>query len=182
MNELINHLVEYKLFDSEGDVYIFLRKSHAHELTPKGRLWELTDGSLNLRFHDPGRMDKAEYEGGALVLDWVVNKNNFAIALMDNGKEEIGSVLGIVTLCFVSKFFSHSGLDIPKPDSSLNKCVREYLGTCLAEGREDLSVYEIVDINDIEKPRDKTVAEKAFHHRNFPPAKHSLVVKLRTRI
>ena len=176
---MIIHLVEDKLFDTEGDVSIFLRKSHAHELTPKGRLWELANGSLNLRFHHTPTMDKAEYEDGALVLDWVVKENSFAIALMDNGKEEIGSVLGTVTVYFMSTFFSHSGLDIPKPNSKVDKCVREYLRTCQAKG---LSGYEIVDISDIDTPRDKTVAEKAFHQRNFQSAKHSLVVKLRTRI
>ena len=102
---MIIHLVEDKLFDTEGDVRIFLRKSHVHQLTPKGRLWELANGSLNLRFHDSPTMDKVEYEDGALVLDWVVKENSFAIALMDNGKEEIGSVLGTVTVCFVSNFF-----------------------------------------------------------------------------
>ena len=74
--------------------------------------------------------------------------------------------------------FSHSGLDIPKPDRRVDKCVREYLRTCQVKG---LSDYEIVDISDIDTPRDKTVAEKAFHQRNFQTAKHSLVVKLRTR-
>lgn len=47
-------------------------------------------------------MDEVEYEDGALVLDWVVNGKDFAIALMDNGKEETGTVLGMITLCFVS--------------------------------------------------------------------------------
>ena len=97
MNQLLVHLVEDKLFKDEGDVSIFLRKGHAHQLTPKGRLWELADGRLNLRVSEPA-MDKVEHEDGALVLDWVVNERNFAIALMDNGKEERGSVLGTVTL------------------------------------------------------------------------------------
>ena len=179
MNELIVHLVEDNLFDTEGDVYVFLRKSHAHQLTPKGRLWELAKGSLNLRFHDAPTMDKAEYEDGALVLDWVVKENSFAIALMDNGKEEIGSVLGIVTVCLVSKHFSHSSLDIPKPDRRVDMSVREYLRTRLGQV---LSSYEIDRISDIEEPSDITVAEKAFHQRNFVAAKHSLVVKLRARI
>ena len=96
MNELIDHLVEDKLFENEGDVRIFLRKSHVHQLTPKGRLWELADGTFNLRFPGPA-MDQVEYEDGAVVLDWVVNDKNYAIALMDNGKEEMGSVLGTVT-------------------------------------------------------------------------------------
>ena len=104
-NELIIHLVERGVFEAEGDVRIFLRKSHAHQLTPKGRLWELADGSLNLRFHDAATMDKVEFEDGAPVLDWVVNETNFAIALMDNGKEEMGSVLSKLTLCFVSILF-----------------------------------------------------------------------------
>ena len=97
---------EVKLFEDEGDVRIFLRKSHAHRFTPKGRLWELADGDFALRFPGPA-MDKVEYEDGALVLDWVVNDKNFAIALMDNGKEEMGSVLGTVTACFVSVLFAH---------------------------------------------------------------------------
>ena len=41
-------------------------------------------------------MENVEYEGGSLVLDWVVNDKGFAIALMDNGTEERGSVLGTV--------------------------------------------------------------------------------------
>ena len=103
---MIIHLVERELFKDEGDVRIFLRKGRAHELTPKGRLWELADGTLNLRLHDAPIMDKVEYEDGALVLDWVVNTENFAIALVDNGEEEMGSVLGTITLCFgfVSNF------------------------------------------------------------------------------
>ena len=96
-----------KVFEDGGDVKIFLRKGDAHQLTPKGRLWELADGSLNLRFHDAATMEKVEYENGSLVLDWVVNETNFAIALMDNGKEELGSVFGIVTVCSASVLFSH---------------------------------------------------------------------------
>ena len=61
----------------------------------------------------------------------------------------------------------------------MNKCVREFLRTRLGQ---DLSGYEIDRISDIEKPSDNTVAEKPFHHNNFQPAKHRLVVKLRTRI
>ncbi len=83
---------------------MFLRKSHAHELTPKGRLWEFANGSLNLRFHDAATMDKVEFEDGALVLDWVVNEKNFAIALMDNGKDEMGSVLSTLT-CVLWRFY-----------------------------------------------------------------------------
>ena len=52
-------------------------------------------------------MDKVEYENGSLVLDWVVNETNFAVALMDNGKEEMGSVFGTVAVCSVSVLFSH---------------------------------------------------------------------------
>jgi len=99
-SELITNLVERNLFKEEGDIRIFLRKGHAHQLTPKGRLWELADGCLNLRLHDAPTMDKVEYEDGALVLDYVVNTPQFAIALIDNGKEEMGSVLGTITLCF----------------------------------------------------------------------------------
>ena len=98
--------MEDELFEDEEDVRIFLRKGHAHQLTPKGRLWELADGTLDLRFSGSA-MHKAEYEDGALVLDWVLNDKNFAIALMDNGKEERGSVLGTITLCFVSVLFAH---------------------------------------------------------------------------
>jgi len=98
--------VEDELFEDEEGVRIFLRKGHAHQLTPKGRLWELADGTLDLRFSGPA-MDKAEYEDGALVLDWVVNDKNFAIVLIDNGKEERGCVLGTVMLCFVSDLFAH---------------------------------------------------------------------------
>ena len=81
------------VFEDEGNVHIFLRKHEAHQLTPKGRLWELADGTLNFRIPGP-KIDKVECEDGALVLDWVVNDKNFAIALMDNGMEEMGSVLG----------------------------------------------------------------------------------------
>jgi hypothetical protein len=95
--------VEDELFQDEEDVRIFLRKGHVHQLTPKGRLWELADGRLDLRFPGPA-MDKVEYEDGAPVLDWVVNDKSFAIALMDNGKEEMGSVLGTVALHFASGF------------------------------------------------------------------------------
>ena len=103
---MISHLVEGNLFKDEGGVRIFLRKGHAHRLTPKGRLWELTDGSFNLRF--PGTaLDNVEYEEGALVLDWVVNDKNFVIVLVDNGKEEMGHVLGTFALYFVSVSFAH---------------------------------------------------------------------------
>ena len=106
MNELIDHLVEDGLFDDEGDVHLFFRQNRAHQLTPKGRLWELADGSCNLRFPGPA-MDQVEYEDGAVVLDWVVNDKIFTIALVDNGKEEIGYVLGTVTECSVSVLFAH---------------------------------------------------------------------------
>ena len=88
--------MEEEVFEDEGNVYIFLRKHGAHQLTPKGRLWELADGTLNFRIPGP-TMDKVEYEDGALVLDWVVNDKNFTIALMDNGIEEMGCVLGTNT-------------------------------------------------------------------------------------
>ena len=105
---MIVHLVEEKnVFEDEGGVHIFLRKGHAHQLTPKGRLWELADGNLNLRYGDAPAMDKVEYDDGALVLDWVVSDKDFVIVLMDNGKEEIGRVLGTVMLYFVSDLFAH---------------------------------------------------------------------------
>jgi len=98
--------VEENLFEDEGDVRIFLRKHQIHQLTPKGRLWELADGTLDLRF--PGTaMDNVECEDGAPVLDWVVNDKDFALALMDNGIEEMGSVLGANKRCFISAFFTH---------------------------------------------------------------------------
>ena len=95
-----------KVFERAGSVRIFLRKTHAHHLTRKGRLWELADGRFSLRFPGPST-DKAEYEDGALVLDWVVNEKEFAIVLMDNGKEEMGSILGTSILCFVSVLFAY---------------------------------------------------------------------------
>ena len=103
---MISHLVEDNLFENEEDVRIFLRKGHAHQLTPKGRLWELVDGSFDLRF--PGTaLENVEYEEGAPVLDWVVNHKNFVIVLVDNGKEETGHVLGTFALYFVSVSFAH---------------------------------------------------------------------------
>ena len=120
-------------------------------------------------------MDNVKYEDGALVLDWVVNDNSFAIALMDNGTEEMGSVLGTVTL-FFRVCYSYSGLELPQPSRKL-KCVHEYLRTRLAA---DLSGYEIDHIGDIAKPNDDNVANKPFHHNTFQHAKHRLVVKLRT--
>jgi len=98
--------VGVKVFEREGGVRIFLRKIHAHRLTRKGRLWELADGRFSLRFPRPA-MDDIEYEDGALVLDWVVNEKEFAIVLMDNGKEEMGSILGTSILCFVSVLFAY---------------------------------------------------------------------------
>jgi hypothetical protein len=44
-------------------------------------------------------MDKVERDDGALVLDLVVNEKDFVIALIDSGKEEMGTVLG--TRCSV---------------------------------------------------------------------------------
>jgi len=182
-NELITHLVERNLFEEEGDVRIFLRKGRAHRLTPKGRLWELADGCLNLRLHDAPTMDKVEYEDGALVLDWVVNTQHFAIALIDNGEEEMGSVLGTITLCFgfvsIQFFGSHSVLELPRQNRRTNERVRDYLRARLLQG---LTGYEIERISDISTPNDLMVAEKDFHQNNFRTAKHSLVVKLRARI
>ena len=60
----------------------------------------------------------------------------------------------------------------------MNKCVREYLRARLGK---DFSGYEIDRISDIQQPSDNTVAERYFHHNNFEPAKHRLVVTLRTR-
>ena len=57
--------------------------------------------------------------------------------------------------------------------------MREHLQLSLPK---DLSDYEIDRINDIENPNDDTVAGKPFHSMNFQPAKHSLVVKLRTKV
>ena len=98
--------MEDKLFEDEGDVRIFLRKNYAHQLTDKGRLWDLAEGGFNLRF--PGcTMDKVECKEGALVLDWVVNDKDFAIALMDDGIEEMGSVLGMNKQCSYWQNFAH---------------------------------------------------------------------------
>jgi len=184
-DELITHLVERCIFKDEGDVRIFLRKGRAHPLTPKGRLWELADGSLNLRLHDAPTMDKVEFEDGALVLDWVVNKQNFAIALVDNGVEEMGCVLGTNDHAMFrfriepSFFGSHSVLELPKQNRRTNKRVHDYLRAQLSGG---LSGYEIERISDISRPNDTTVADKDFHQNNFQSGKHSLVVKLRARI
>lgn len=93
MNELINLLVDEKFFENEGNVHTFLRKNHAHNLTPKGRLWELAWGGLNLRFPDPN-INQFELEDGSLVFDWVTRNGAFVIALLDNGIEEMGCVLG----------------------------------------------------------------------------------------
>ena len=98
--------MEEKLFEVEGDIYFFLRKGSVHQLTPKGRHWELAKGSLNLRSSGLA-MDEVEYEDEALVLDWVVIENYFSIVLIYNGKEEMGFVLGTVTMCFVSVLFAH---------------------------------------------------------------------------
>ena len=95
------------------------------------------------------------------------------IALMDNGIEEMGSVLGTN-----SQYYSNCGLDLPKSNRKTNKCVREHLRGSLPR---DLSGYEIDRIRDIERPDDDTVAHKPFHHNNFQSAKHCLVVNLRTK-
>ena len=108
-DELINHLVEENLFEDEGDVCIFLRKNYAHQLTDKGRLWELAEGGFNLHF-PRYTMDKVEYEDGALVLDWVVNDKDFVVVLVDDGKEEMGIVLGRSKQYFVLALFPHIGL------------------------------------------------------------------------
>ena len=186
INELIIHLVEEKkVFKDEGNIHIFLRKGHAHQLTPKGRLWELADGALNLRF--PGRaMDKVEYEDGAPVLDWVECAEDFTIALVDNGKEEMGFVLGTVPAVSRIDFcclLTSLVLALPKSDRRTNKSVREYvdeyLRTCLAEAP---SGYEIDRIRDISKSNDSSVASEVLNRNNFQITKHSLVVNLRTRI
>ena len=52
-------------------------------------------------------MDKVDCEDGAFVLDWVVNDKDFSIALMDNGIEETGSVLGINMRCLIWDLFTH---------------------------------------------------------------------------
>src|SRR5882757_2141203 len=101
--------------EEEGDIRIFLRKNHAHQLTPKGRLWELADGTLNLRIPGP-TTDNVECEDGSLVLDWVVKDQDFAIALMDNGIEETGSVLSTIKQSSYGIICSHCGLDLPKPN------------------------------------------------------------------
>ena len=131
-------------------------------------------------------MDKVEYEDGAVVLDWVECAEDFAIALVDNGKEEIGSVLGTIPAVSRIDFcclLTSLVLALPKSDRRTNKSVREYLDeylrTCLAEAP---SGYEIDRIRDISKPNDSSVASKDFHRNNFQIAKHSLVVNLRTRV
>ena len=103
--ELITYLVG-RGFDREAGVRIFLRKHHAHRLTQKGRLWKLAEGTFSLRFPEP-LTDKLEYEDGALVLDYVVNEKNFAIALMDDGEEELSSVFGATTLYFALALFAY---------------------------------------------------------------------------
>jgi len=61
----------------------------------------------------------------------------------------------------------------------MNKCVREHLWECVPNV---LSGYEIDRISNIEMPNDDTVADRDFHTRNFGAHKHSLVVKLRTKV
>ena len=130
MNELIIHLLEEKKFDEEeeGAICIFLRKHEAHQLTPKGRLWELADGDLNLRF--PGtEMDNIECEDGAFVLDWVVNDKDFAIALMDNGIEETGSILGMIMRYVILNLFAHMWLRSPATEQEDEQmCARAFAG------------------------------------------------------
>ena len=126
-------------------------------------------------------MDTVECEDGALVLDWVLSDKDFAIVLMDNGIEETGSVLGTRTRCldYILVLPAHiCCLDLPKWSRMTNESVREVLQKSLTK---DLSGYEIDYIRDIEKPNDKTVADKPFNRNNFQCAKHRLVVKLRTK-
>ena len=114
--------------EDEGDVRIFLRKHEAHQLTPKGRLWELADGSLDLRFPGP-EMDKVECEDGVFVLDWVVNDKEFAIALMDNGIEEIGSILGMNMRYFKFVWFAHMWRRTPETEQEDEQmCARAFAG------------------------------------------------------
>jgi hypothetical protein len=171
---LITHLVEEGHFEDEGDVRIFLRKHRAHKLTTKGRLWVLADGTLNLRSPEP-EMKEVECQDGAFVLDWIVKENDFAIALMDDGREELGSVLGASKKCSMLLFLLTVHLDVPKLNNNKNKCARDHL-TALLASRPD---YEIESIKDIERPHDEKVGDRMFHRGNFKPTQHNLVVKLR---
>ena len=74
---------------------------------------------------------------------------------------------------------SQCGLELPKLNRKMNKCVHEQLRISLPK---DLSDYEIDRISDIEMPNDDTVANKPFHRNNFPSAEHCLAVKLRTKV
>ena len=176
MNELISVLVDKKIFENDGIVHTFLRQNYAHELTAKGRFWKLAQGKLNLRF--PGRdISRFEREDEGLVFDWVTHNDDFVIALMDNGMEEAGSVLGMskqisILILFCSQYI----LDLPKRDRTTNKCVRTHLETSPAVDRR---TYEIVHIRDIKNPDDAKVGDEGFHRDNFKPRKHNLVVKLR---
>lgn len=177
MNELINLLVDEKFFENEGTVHTFLRKHHAHELTPKGRLWQLAQGWLNLRF--PGLdISHFEWEDGSLVLDWVTRNDAFVVALLDNGIEEMGSVLGTTSNILYSIEFIHSRciLDLPKRDKWTNKCVRKHIES---SPTVNLHTHEINYIRDIERPGDEEVGDEPFHQGNFQSSKHNLVVKLR---
>ena len=107
MNELRAHLVEEKFFKGGRTVCAFLRKNHAHELTPKGRHWHLAQNRLNLRF-PTSDISQFEREDGALVLDWVTHNDDFVIALMDNGMEEVGSVLGMSKRISMLILFAHN--------------------------------------------------------------------------
>jgi hypothetical protein len=84
-------------------------------LTPKGRLWELAEGTLNLRFPE-SKMEEVECQDGAFVLDWVVNENDFAIALMDDGREELGSVLGAGQKMFYATLLVDSAFRCPEEE------------------------------------------------------------------
>jgi len=176
MNELINLLVDKKIFENDGNVHPFLRKNYAHKLTAKGRFWQLAQGRLNLRFPDRD-ISQFETEDGGLVFDWLTHNDDFVIALMDNGMEEVGSVLGMSKqISILILFCSQSILDLPKRDRTTNRCVRTHLETSPAV---DLRTYEIVYIRDIESPDDAKVGDEDFHRDNFEPRKHNLVVKLR---
>ena len=91
-----------------------------------------------------------------------------------------GLCFGYVRAVFrIGFLFLHSGLELPRPDSKTNKCVREYLQTHPAAV---LSGYEIDRIIDIEKPHDDTVAGRPFNGNTIGFAMHTLVVELCARV
>jgi hypothetical protein len=175
MDELITLLVDEKYFPEHGSVHIFFRQNRAHQLSPNGRLWKRTEGRLDLRFPDRD-IDQAEMENGALVLDWVIHRDLFVIALMYDGAKEMGIILGTRKRLFVLEFCSMCILDLPRQDARANKCVREHLKMSLHEG---LRNYEIDHIRNIKRPNDEKVGDELFHQANFTHGKHNLVVKLR---